>query len=123
MVSTAAKQMNIWIRADSSYSMGTGHIMRCLTLAGGLAARGGQITFICRELPGNLADYIRGRTMRWSCFRRRMIRRTPHSGFRWIGGPMPWRQCSGWRELLLQIASLLTITGLISGGKHGCRGK
>lgn len=60
MVSTAANPMNIWIRADSSYSMGTGHIMRCLTLAGGLAARGGQITFICRELPGNLADYIRG---------------------------------------------------------------
>lgn len=60
MVSTAANPMNIWIRADSSYSMGTGHIMRCLTLAGGLAARGGQITFVCRELPGNLADYIRG---------------------------------------------------------------
>ncbi|WP_405115845.1 UDP-2,4-diacetamido-2,4,6-trideoxy-beta-L-altropyranose hydrolase [Paenibacillus sp. FSL K6-1217] len=53
--------MNIWIRADSSYSMGTGHIMRCLTLAAGLAARGGRISFICRDLPGNLADYIRGR--------------------------------------------------------------
>lgn len=48
--------MNIIIRTDSSTQIGTGHLMRCLTLAGELRKKGAQISFICRELPGNLCD-------------------------------------------------------------------
>ena len=35
--------------------------MRCLTLADGLADKGAQCTFICREHQGNLIEYIRSK--------------------------------------------------------------
>jgi len=39
--------------------MGTGHVMRCLTLAQVLKENGMDATFICREHEGNLIDKIR----------------------------------------------------------------
>jgi len=51
--------MNIAIRADASIEMGSGHIMRCLTLADELIKQGHQAFFICRDLKGNLANLIR----------------------------------------------------------------
>lgn len=50
--------MRIIVRVDASVEMGTGHVMRCLTLAGRLKEEGALITFICRELPGNLLAFI-----------------------------------------------------------------
>lgn len=44
---------SIIIRTDSSLQIGSGHLMRCLTLADGLRTRGAEVTFICRELPGH----------------------------------------------------------------------
>ena len=44
---------NIYIRVDSSYKIGSGHLMRCLTLAEQLKDAGADISFICRELDGN----------------------------------------------------------------------
>lgn len=51
--------VRIIIRADASVKIGSGHIMRCLTLADALAAKGAKIVFICRELPGNMCDLIK----------------------------------------------------------------
>ncbi|MDO0825366.1 UDP-2,4-diacetamido-2,4,6-trideoxy-beta-L-altropyranose hydrolase [Desulfosporosinus nitroreducens] len=51
--------MSIVIRADASQSIGSGHIMRCLTLAARLMGQGAEVSFICRDLPGNLSEYIR----------------------------------------------------------------
>lgn len=48
----------IAFRADSSLQIGTGHVMRCLTLADALKARGVTCHFICREHVGNLIDII-----------------------------------------------------------------
>lgn len=48
------KNMNIAIRTDASQQIGTGHFMRCLTLANALKQRGVQIRFICRDLPAHL---------------------------------------------------------------------
>lgn len=53
--------MNIAIRTDASLKIGTGHVMRCLTLADALQAAGAQCHFICREHPGNLIEQIRQR--------------------------------------------------------------
>jgi len=50
---------SILIRADSSLSLGSGHVMRCLTLAVELRERGAQVTFACRPLPGNWIERIR----------------------------------------------------------------
>lgn len=39
--------------------MGSGHVMRCLTLAHALQAKGGNVTFLSRLLPGHLVEGIR----------------------------------------------------------------
>ncbi|OVZ59871.1 UDP-2,4-diacetamido-2,4,6-trideoxy-beta-L-altropyranose hydrolase [Pigmentiphaga sp. NML030171] len=51
----------IAFRADASLNIGTGHVMRCLTLADALRDEGYSSLFICREHPGNLIDIIRQR--------------------------------------------------------------
>jgi UDP-2,4-diacetamido-2,4,6-trideoxy-beta-L-altropyranose hydrolase len=53
--------MLVAIRADASLEIGTGHVMRCLTLAGLLRERGARNCFICREQPGNLCAAIEER--------------------------------------------------------------
>jgi UDP-2,4-diacetamido-2,4,6-trideoxy-beta-L-altropyranose hydrolase len=53
--------MRIAFRADASPQMGTGHVMRCLTLADALKGRGAQSTFICRPHAGHLLDLIKQR--------------------------------------------------------------
>ena len=50
--------MKVCIRADASAEIGTGHVMRCLTLAMELRSRGDEVIFVCRELPGNLCDFL-----------------------------------------------------------------
>lgn len=50
--------MKIVFRVDASIQMGTGHVMRCLTLADALKNQGGECYFICREHPGNLIGLI-----------------------------------------------------------------
>ena len=49
---------NVVIRADASVQIGTGHVMRCLTLADELHTRGAEAIFVCREFDGNLCGYI-----------------------------------------------------------------
>ncbi|MFN3144933.1 MAG: UDP-2,4-diacetamido-2,4,6-trideoxy-beta-L-altropyranose hydrolase [Paracoccaceae bacterium] len=50
--------MKIAFRADASLRIGTGHVMRCLTLATALAERGAECVFLCRALEGHLCDRI-----------------------------------------------------------------
>ena len=51
--------MKVVFRVDASLQIGTGHVMRCLTLADALAARSVECLFICRAHEGNLIDFIR----------------------------------------------------------------
>ncbi|MFN3295017.1 MAG: UDP-2,4-diacetamido-2,4,6-trideoxy-beta-L-altropyranose hydrolase, partial [Gemmobacter sp.] len=53
--------MKVAFRADASLQIGTGHVMRCLTLADALAARGADCQFICGAHEGNLIEFIRGK--------------------------------------------------------------
>lgn len=52
---------SIAFRADASIEIGSGHVMRCLTLADRLAAAGAQCHFICRDLPGHAGPMIAAR--------------------------------------------------------------
>ena len=49
------------LRADANTSLGTGHVIRCLTLADKLAARRWDIAVASRELPPGLEKSIRAR--------------------------------------------------------------
>lgn len=53
--------MRVIFRADASLDIGTGHVMRSLTLADKLRGRGGKCHFICRAYPGNMIAEIRRR--------------------------------------------------------------
>ena len=48
----------VFIRADSSLQIGSGHIERCITLARELKKRGMKIHFICRSHIGNIGSRI-----------------------------------------------------------------
>ncbi len=50
--------MKVVFRADASVTIGTGHVMRCLTLAEALREAGAKVAFVCRELEGNLIELI-----------------------------------------------------------------
>jgi len=51
--------MKVIFRVDASLQMGTGHVMRCLTLAQVLKENGVDAEFICRKHKGDLIDKIR----------------------------------------------------------------
>ena len=50
--------MQVAFRTDASLQIGTGHVMRCLTLADALLEHGAQSTFICRPHAGHWLDLI-----------------------------------------------------------------
>lgn len=50
--------MKLLFRTDASMDIGTGHVMRCLTLADAMRRRGASSLFVCRDHPGHLADLI-----------------------------------------------------------------
>lgn len=56
--------MKTVFRVDSSSDIGTGHVVRCLSLATSLKEAGAEVIFVCRELPGNLIDEIVARGFR-----------------------------------------------------------
>jgi UDP-2,4-diacetamido-2,4,6-trideoxy-beta-L-altropyranose hydrolase len=51
--------MNIVFRVDSSNEIGSGHVMRCLTLAKSLRNEGSYCKFICRDHKGSLIEKIK----------------------------------------------------------------
>lgn len=53
--------MKVVIRTDASLQIGTGHVMRCLTLADALSEQGAEVQFICRKHTGNLMTYIQSK--------------------------------------------------------------
>ena len=59
--------MRVLIRADAAVQIGSGHLMRCLTLADHLRAEGGDVAFVCRDLPGSMFDVLEAR--RYPCAR------------------------------------------------------
>ena len=52
------------IRVDSGLQIGTGHVMRCLTLADSLQNQGATVWFICKKQKGDLIELIESRGYR-----------------------------------------------------------
>jgi UDP-2,4-diacetamido-2,4,6-trideoxy-beta-L-altropyranose hydrolase len=53
------------IRADASATLGHGHVMRCLALAGALRQRGMDVSFLTRRLPGDAVPAIERSGFAW----------------------------------------------------------
>lgn len=53
--------VDVLIRVDASTKIGTGHVMRCLTIAEELRQRNCSISFYMKRLPGNLIDFVKKR--------------------------------------------------------------
>ncbi len=50
--------MHVAFRTDASLQIGTGHVIRCLTLADALRERGATCSFVCRPHQGHLLALI-----------------------------------------------------------------
>ena len=50
--------MNVFFRVDASIAIGTGHVVRCKTLANALRQRGAEVHFIIRALQGHMGDLL-----------------------------------------------------------------
>jgi UDP-2,4-diacetamido-2,4,6-trideoxy-beta-L-altropyranose hydrolase len=53
--------MKVVFRVDASVQMGSGHLMRCLTLAEALRERGLEMRFICGDHSGNLNAWVQSK--------------------------------------------------------------
>lgn len=53
--------MKVLFRADASVQLGSGHVMRCLTLADELALRGHRVAFACLSQAGDMQQFIAGK--------------------------------------------------------------
>lgn len=60
-MSVNSSPLRLVFRADASTRIGTGHVMRCLTLADELRASGAESLFLCRQMEGDLIGAIRAR--------------------------------------------------------------
>lgn len=56
--------LSIVFRTDASRAIGSGHVMRCLTLAEALRSVGAGVLFVCRAHEGNLCHAIEARGFR-----------------------------------------------------------
>lgn len=53
--------MKVLIRVDASTEIGTGHVMRCLTIAEALRDQKSKVTFMMETLQGNLIEFVQAK--------------------------------------------------------------
>lgn len=99
--------MRLAFRADAGLAIGTGHVMRCLTLARVMAARGHGCRFVSRDLPGNLNHQIAAEFPL-------TVLPAPEPGFRPLSGAPAHAEWAGveWRQDAAQTGAALTGGGV-----------
>jgi UDP-2,4-diacetamido-2,4,6-trideoxy-beta-L-altropyranose hydrolase len=65
--------MNIAIRVDSSFQIGTGHVMRCLNLAVCLRKSNVNVIFVCRDHLGHICLAIESRDFEVRLLQKKML--------------------------------------------------
>lgn len=98
---TAETPCRAVFRVDGGTQLGSGHVMRCLTLAAELARRGAEVAFVCRELPGELS----GRIEREGYPVSRLAAATPAAGVDAAapsGLAVPWQRDAGETRAVLE---------------------
>jgi len=56
--------MNVVFRVDASIDIGSGHFMRCLTLAERLSLEKYEVAFVCLDLPGAMFELLDSKKIR-----------------------------------------------------------
>lgn len=59
--------MLVVFRVDAASFIGTGHVVRCATLADELRQRGAEVLFICRAHAGNRIEWLKARDLPVVC--------------------------------------------------------
>ena len=75
-------------RADASLEIGSGHIIRCLTLANALKLAGHDCFFICRNHKGNLINYLK--SLLWDVLELPILEPSKATGFINNSGYLNW---------------------------------
>lgn len=91
-------------RVDASLQIGTGHVMRCLTLADQLRAHGFECHFVCREHVGHLLDVILRRG--------HQVHRLPMAESPGLTEPRPVPAHAGWLGAPWQLDARQTVAVL-----------
>ena len=116
--------MEVAFRADASETIGTGHLMRCLTLADGLRRKGADAEFISRNLPDHLIEIVKSRGHRF----RRIAASQPDSDVlhHLAGKPCDWLVVdhyglgADWERSVRPFAKAIMVIDDLADRTHDC---
>ena len=121
--------MKVAFRADASVQIGSGHVMRCLTLADALHERGAAARFICRQEPGHLGDLItaRGYKLAWLPKCEDLLEDARHTHVA-LAGQAPWDWLvvdhyaldAKWEQSLRPMAKNVMVIDDLADRPHDC---
>ncbi|MCX7628514.1 MAG: UDP-2,4-diacetamido-2,4,6-trideoxy-beta-L-altropyranose hydrolase [Methylophilaceae bacterium] len=121
--------MKVAFRADAGLALGTGHVMRCLTLADQLRAAGATTRFLCRPLDGQRGEYIaaRGHALVWLPLREDLARDAEDSRAA-LADQSPWDWLvvdhyglnAGWEREMRAVAGKIMVIDDLADRPHDC---